>query len=485
MRIAIVHYHLQTGGVTRIIEHAVSGLRDQGVELAILSGTPPEREWPVPVRVVPTLAYGEQEQVCTPQSLAIDLESAARDALNGSPDVWHVHNHSLGKNLALPEALFRIAQGGARLLLQVHDFPEDGRPANYRRLLEHTGGGDRHRLMRYLYPGAAHIHYAVLNGRDQASLLGAGLSSGRLHLLPNPVWLEEDEPPTDEERQGGERLWLYPTRAIRRKNLGELLLLSAISAEGDRFATTRGPQNPAELPIYNGWVDFAGSLGLPVTFEIGMGYAGSFASLLRSAFALVTTSVAEGFGMAFLEPWLAGRPVAGRNLPEITHEFEAQGVDLGGMYERLEVPLDWVGRDLLLSKAQAGLKRVLGAYGIQPGPDDAERTLSAWVRDAGVDFGRLDEELQQQIIRRVFNSASARSELAPWQQLAGPEDQRARIRKNRHTIRENFSLEHYGPRLLEIYSGIMEAPTGKLDALSGEAILASFLAPERLFLLRT
>jgi len=31
----------------------------------------------------------------------------------------------------------------------------------------------------------------------------------------------------------------------------------------------------------------------------------------------------------------------------------------------------------------------------------------------------------------------------------------------------------------------MEAPAGKLDALSGEAILASFLAPERLFLLRT
>ncbi len=56
MRVAIVHYHLQTGGVTRIVEHAVSGLSTQGVELVILSGAAPEHDWPVPVQVVPTLA---------------------------------------------------------------------------------------------------------------------------------------------------------------------------------------------------------------------------------------------------------------------------------------------------------------------------------------------------------------------------------------------------------------------------------------------
>ncbi len=485
MRVAIVHYHLQTGGVTRIIEHAVSGLRTQGAEVAIMSGAAPERDWPVPVQVVPALAYGEREQTCTPQRLAMDLETAARGALNGAPDIWHVHNHSLGKNLSLPEALFRIAQGGARMLLQIHDFPEDGRPANYRRLLEHTGGGDRQRLMSYLYPAARRIHYAVLNGRDQASLRAAGLAGEQLHLLPNPVALEDEEPDAGDTGRPDQRLWLYPTRAIRRKNLGEFLLLSAMGAEQDRFATTRGPQNPAELPLYNAWVEFARSLGLPVDFEIGVQHQGSFVSLLRSAFSLVTTSVAEGFGMAFLEPWLAGRPVAGRNLPEITHEFEDQGVDLGGMYERLDIPLEWIGRDLLLQRARAGLQRVLGAYGIQPKPDDAERTLSAWVRDGGVDFGRLDEELQQQVIRRVFYSASARSELVPWQRLTGPEDQRERIQMNRQRIRENYSLEHYGPRLLKIYSGIMDEPAGKLDALSGEAILESLLAPERLFLLRS
>ena len=42
MRIAIVHYHLQTGGVTRIIQHAQRVLGERGVTLAVLSGEPPQ-----------------------------------------------------------------------------------------------------------------------------------------------------------------------------------------------------------------------------------------------------------------------------------------------------------------------------------------------------------------------------------------------------------------------------------------------------------
>ena len=42
---------------------------------------------------------------------------------------------------------------------------------------------------------------------------------------------------------------------------------------------------------------------------------------MASAHRLVTTSVAEGFGLAFLEPWLFGKGLLGRNLPEITVDF--------------------------------------------------------------------------------------------------------------------------------------------------------------------
>jgi hypothetical protein len=484
MRIAIVHYHLQTGGVTRIIQHAQRVLGERGVRLAVLSGEPPQGGWEGPVRVVQTLAYDERRPACEPGILAMDLQRAAWEALGGAPDIWHVHNHCLGKNTALPGALLRLAEEGQRLLLQIHDFPEDGRPENYRRLLDRVGAHDVERLSHILYPGAGQAHYAVLNARDEEALAAGGCPSAQLHRLPNPVWLEPQPELPAARRHEDTRLWLYPTRAIRRKNLGEFLLWAARGEDGDRYATTRGPENPAERPQYEGWVDFAQSLKLPVEFAMGERWQGSFGALLRSAHALVTTSVAEGFGLAFLEPWLAERAVVGRDLPEITHEFQAEGVDLGGLYSRLEVPVDWVGWEVLERKAREGLERMLGAYGRTPREEHITRCLNAWVRDRQVDFGRLDEPLQQQVIRRVTGSAGAGSELRPAR-LVPDQDRAGRIERNRTVVLDDYSLPRYGERLLEIYGQVLESAEGPLEALSGQTLLNRFLAPERLFLLRS
>ncbi len=61
--------------------------------------------------------------------------------------------------------------------------------------------------------------------------------------------------------------------------------------------------------------------------------------MIAKADALITTSVAEGFGLAFLEPWLASKPLVGRNLPEITADFAEHGLDLSALYNCLPVPL--------------------------------------------------------------------------------------------------------------------------------------------------
>ena len=69
------------------------------------------------------------------------------------------------------------------------------------------------------------------------------------------------------------------------------------------FATTSGPENPAEQPRYQRWKKVAAELGLPVQFEMVGPNSYGFIDLLRMADVAMTTSVAEGFGMAFLEPW--------------------------------------------------------------------------------------------------------------------------------------------------------------------------------------
>lgn len=487
LRVAIVHYHLRPGGVTRVIHHAVSALKHRDVRVVVLTGEPPRgtAHQAADFQVIPDLRYGPSATVAAPEALARELEIAATRALGAQPDIWHFHNHSLGKNLSVPHLVHHLARLGRRLLLQVHDFAEDGRPGNYRLLLNRVGNGDTGRLAARLYPLAPHVHYAVLNRRDQAFLALAGVPEAQLHHLPNAVCIEPArQSASGETEKGGRRLFVYPTRAIRRKNIGEFLLWSAAADADDRFAVTLAPKNPAARPIYEQWERFAQSVGLPVAFDTCGRGGRPFGEVIAEAHALVTTSIAEGFGLAFLEPWLAGRPLAGRNLPEITADFEAAGVDLSGLYKRLDVPLEWIGKEALRRTIRRQLTQYLHAYGRESTPDAAERAFSAFVKDAGVDFGRLDEGLQESVIRRVRGSPEARRHLRPVA-LEPPGILRDRVQRNEQTILRAFGLEQYGERLMRVHHAILNASAGAVQSLSAEALLEQFTAPERFSLLRT
>ena len=52
----------------------------------------------------------------------------------------------------------------------------------------------------------------------------------------------------------------------------------------------------------------------------------------------ITTSKLEGFGLSYMEPWLTGTPVAGRNLPNITSDLIASGMRFPALYKGIEVP---------------------------------------------------------------------------------------------------------------------------------------------------
>jgi glycosyltransferase involved in cell wall biosynthesis len=483
MRILIGHFHLQTGGVTRVIEHASAALVAAGHQVLVVAGEPVQGHLPEGVRfaLVPALAYEERRPAAGPQELTAALERAAREALGSLPDLWHFHNHCLGKNLALPETLLALAQQGQRLLLQAHDFAEDGRPSLYARLLRQIGGGDAMRLSAVLYPQAGQIHYAVLNDRDRGFLATAGVPTPQLHLLPNAVSLSVQTASTDPF--SGRRLWLYPTRAIRRKNLGELLLWSSLAGEQDLFAATQAPQNPSERPRYRRWVALAQELRLPFEPELG-NRVEDFSALLGSAHALVTTSVAEGFGLAFIEPWMAGRPLVGRDLPEITPDFVGAGLDLGGLYRRLDVPLDWLDQDRLRLAMDHALKDIMAAYGREETPGDLERSWGNAVRSGYIDFGRLDEAAQEGVIRHLAANRRDGALLQP-SDLSGtiPADLVAR---NRSVAERDYSVEGYGRRLEGIYRSLLSSPVDSdLGAADGAVLLDQFLAPERLFLLRT
>ena len=296
MRVAILHYHLRSGGVSRVIEHAISSLEGSDVEVVAMVGEQPRHD-AVPhdrIKVVEGIDYVGAEGGCSAEEMADQLEKAAKEHFGHAPDVWHFHNHAIGKNCALTEAVSILARRGHHILLQIHDFAEDGRPHLFKDILRDLGQGKIEGLGELMYPQATHIHYANINSRDMNLLASLGIARSQLHLLPNAVMLEttaRDE--WDPDPKNG-RFILYPIRAIRRKNLGEFLLWVSLARDDERFAVTLAPTSAHDRGAYERWMAFARHHDLPVEFEVGMKQDMPFAERLRSAWVAISTSVAMG-----------------------------------------------------------------------------------------------------------------------------------------------------------------------------------------------
>ncbi len=513
MNVAILHYHLNRGGVSRVIVNQLAALdavtpAGQTCRVAILHGGRADG-WPdalaaelkridLSIQAVSGLDYDDRA-VAAPQPLADRLQQVL-DRIGFAPDnaLLHVHNHSLGKNASFPGAVTMLADRGYGLLLQVHDFAEDFRPHNYR-LLRDAFGDDNVQAIQL--PQAPHIHYAVLNRRDEKILHSAGIAPERLHWLPNPVPALGPRPDRDAARDKlavtcgitpSEMYLLYPVRGIRRKNLGELLLFSAIAGQGVHPAVTLAPLNPRERAYYDRWESLATELRLPCHFDTGSEAKLTFAENLAAADRIVTTSVAEGFGMVFLEAWLAGRELVGRDLPEITADFRDAGLDLEGLYPRIDVPVDWIGEDVFRSTFRAAYDAVSKSYG-RPAIDDEqfEHAVQSKIVNGNVDFADLDEEFQEHVIRRIATNSADGDRLLgdnPWLDRAVDADfkpDQGRIHQNAQLIESQYSVSVSGLRLRELYQKVLSSPRGAVSRSCTGSLLDRFLDPQRFRSIRT
>jgi glycosyltransferase involved in cell wall biosynthesis len=475
LAIAILHYHLRPGGVTRVIERAVESLGDR-VDVLVLTGEAPapgDALTPVTEPFQP-LEYSDHPLPEIEKQVE-NLRFTARCLLGRDPDIWHIHNPALGKNSFLPQLVCQLANAGCRLLLQPHDFAEDGRPENYRLLRDHLGD----ELGNILYPVANHVGYAPINFRDKAFLESIGLP--HVHELPNavdPHVAQAFQPAQGRQNGPPHKTIVYPARAIRRKNMGEFLLWSLLAPEGYRFISTLAPQNPKAQPIYNEWVAFAEELNLPVEFDAGR--TTRFAELVQNATALISTSIAEGFGLAFLEPWLEGKMLVGRNIPEITTDFAEDGLDLSSLYTTLPIPLEWVGKTTFFQTLETAMKETYAAYSRAWKADYFGQAKTALVTDGTVDFGILNEPLQRNVIRHLKAHPADRESFPPLMPPASH-----LINHNRKVVAESYSLKAYGNRLFGIYQQLAATQLGEVSAADTGKLLDKFLQPGRFNLLRT
>jgi|GEM_PF-165071 len=429
----------------------------------------------------------------------------ARHGCRPENTLLHVHNHALGKNPALVGVLVRLAEAGYPMLLQIHDFAEDFRPANYRALVERGPGRQGQAGMGWLYPQAEHLHYAVLNSRDRQVLLRAGVPADRLHFVPNPVVAPGPLPQPEEAKARLETLFgipaesrylLYPVRAIRRKNIGEAVLCSVLAEAGLWIGMTLAPLNPTEKERYERWKRWTAQHGVRCVWETGEKGGLRLADNLAAADALLNTSITEGFGMVFLESWLVGRPLLGRNLPEITTDFQRLGLRLPGMWDRLAVPLDWLGWQKVQERLLAAYRQVLADYQLPLQTDWAD-ALEEKLADRTVDFGDLDEPLQEEVLERILsdktgvpsprNAILEKNPAVVGVVSARLQNQELLLRENAQVVAEHFSPARLGQQLWEIYQHLAQARRNSpIEGLpQPERILESFLDLRRFRLLRT
>jgi hypothetical protein len=429
-------------------------------------------------RVVKGLDYTSPKDAVDPRVLTERLRASAKDALGQPPDLWHIHNHSLGKNPSLTAAVSLLAESGERILLHPHDFAEDGRPGNYLSLSK---------VYQRAYPTGPTIHYAALNQRDRGFLAQMLKDSpSPVHLLANAVPPSTPFSESQEEKvlDLPENLLLYPVRAVRRKNLGELALLAS-SHQDFHFANSLGPTNPEFIPIFEDWKQFGKELGLPLTYGLGEHTDATFPQMVGHAQSILSVSVAEGFGLGFLEPWTFGKGLCGRNLPDITSDFAELGVSLANLYTRLPIPLDSIPSVTQLKKTiQSALKQFYLSYQEDLPQDGTETAFQSMVANDSIDFGRLDEPNQQSIIREVAQSLDLQQEI---QKNSGLEVLSGKIiDRNRQAVTEQFSLSSYAERTLNIYQELLATEEDNdCQFAKGQLLLDQYLSPTRLNLLRT
>ncbi len=400
--------------------------------------------------------------------------------------VIQVHNHSLGKNSQLPYAVCRLADRGWRFLLQVHDFAEELRPENYQHLLACAGSLEQ--MQASLYPQAGHIHYAALTNMAAGMLAQAGFAANRVHLLPNPVPIVGDTSSHREDARSQlarrfavplDRPYvIYPVRGIRRKNIGELLLWSAMLPEVT-FAVTLAPTNPIELTSYHAWNKLAVELRLPLLFDVGGEGGLSLEENYAAADAIITTSVAEGFGLVFLESSIAQKVLFGRQL-EVTTDFADHGIRFPELVDAIHIPTESIDVDALEERYTSYEGYLRNAYHASADQGAGRNALSD---SALIDFARLDRQAQTEFIHQVATDVELRAQVSKlnpcFRRLTQHVQSECRFdhTANIRAIAEHYSFDAIGQQLADVFQRVLSstATDVSLNANFGQAILDAIL----------
>lgn len=463
MKIAFIHYHLKPGGVTTVVKHQCDALREFG-EALLLCGEAPLEDCQDEVSVIPGIAY---DNVRTGSQSPEDISASILDAIHSKwpkgCDVIHIHNPTLAKNKSFLKVVHLLQKSKIPLLLQVHDFAEDGRPNAY-----------------FSEPYPKDCHWCVINQRDYAALIEAGGEKNGVHYLPNAVVVNEE---SAENQQLGDCI-LYPIRAIRRKNIGEAFLLSLFVEKDLPIRITLPPNSPVDRQSYSSWQRFVEGHRFNIEFEAGLIH--DFSSLMNSARWILTCSIMEGFGFSFLESWLFGKAVWGRYLEGVCDGFEQAGIVLPHFYRSIDIPLNWIGEKEFFENWHETLIDVFKSYNIQPNQKGIQDTTEKIRNQGTIDFGLLNEHFQKKVLTEVLNNKSSLDDLVRLNPIlkhaSQPVGKKPLVESNAKLIATEFNLKNYSDLLKKTYHHVITKKAHQ--EIDKDVLLNGFLNSQSFSLLK-
>ncbi|MFW6222515.1 MAG: glycosyltransferase family 4 protein [Bacteroidota bacterium] len=433
MKVWILHYHLHPGGVTQVIQSQVKALfqLQYDIETTVVAGYAENIDWhkqyDTEILINEDFNYLNSNQNYTKNHLTSELNkmySWFKGHIEKG-DIIHFHNLTLGKNPLVTIVGYLLVKEGYHVINHCHDFAED-RPQNWKFLQKIISETLEFDLISVLYPPLPNYHIAVLNTFDQKRLEKYNIPDGRIHVFPNPVDIQTGYVGISKEDAHQKicrqlsldpslPLITYPVRAIRRKNIGELILISILFKENYHFLVTQPPKNPVEIEFYEQWKSFCNEYEINIHFEVGNKV--DYKTLINASEYCITTSYREGFGMVFLEPWLLNTPVIGRNIPYVTKDFINAGMYFPLLYDQLTI------------ETGAGYK----------------------------DFIQIDDDEQRKFIISLLKNDKKRDRIIIFNAYLHKLTKKVTndmIIENQHIIQNNYSIEKFSERLYEVYKRI-------------------------------
>ncbi|MCK4628417.1 MAG: hypothetical protein KAT56_05400 [Sedimentisphaerales bacterium] len=490
---------------------------------------------------------------------SMELERSDLD----NPYILHVHNGNLGKNpyltLALKLLIERIERDNlpAWVLYQVHDFAEDNRPLCWQALCDCSGRSDPRLAVEMMYPTGRRVQWACINSADKKILVEMGIDSDSVSILPNAVAVDVFTAGGLTDMSGGEvrqlgitpidftadiksrlsfyaeengfrfesdrKILLAPVKAIRRKNIVEsVLLMLMLNYKRDEYQllVTLPANSSADIAYSCAIERFVKENHLPVVIGFGSQLlAGghqrhiekakvisySLIDLLALSEAVVTTSIQEGFGYVFHEPWLADRFVFGRNIDRVTSDFTEQGLNLDHLYDHLLIPFEWLAGEQWERIQQEYLCKVKKQYQAMQlsEPSDAEileqitekklHTPSIFPSNKSkkmgemIDWADLNVNTQLSILHHIVGDLSQIPRIIVKKKWGKPisdwyfEAKSGIILQNRAVIGTKYNLENQASCLVRVLEKgknlpeLTESAVGGLRSISNKPIFARSL----------